>query len=299
MDTHYFYSISINKSPLTEEMSVLFSGEGRPVEGHYIGPAVHDFYLIHLVLDGEGTFETLGESYRLRKGDVFVIFPDILVKYEADMQRPWSYVWVAFSGGLADRALSELGITPDRTVIRSDRTTRLRRLFRMLRKSLDRHSLPSLGNAESAGWLRLLLYELGKEIQRRQSENGEECSTNGDGEDADVLHQPSYSRIDQAVRLMNLQYAHPLTIEGIAATLGYHRSHLTKLFKLATGLSPAQYLFKVRMKKAERLLESDLTIAQVASSVGFGDPLFFSKQFRRWSGRSPTAFRKERQRLTE
>lgn len=279
METHYSHSLSINAAPLRGEMSVLFSGKGQPVEGHFIGPAVHDYYLIHIVLEGEGVFETLGETYPCTAGDAFVIFPDILVKYEASMSKPWQYMWIGFSGEIVEASLSSIGITPDRAVIRGCSLQTMKRMFRSLRKSMERTAYPALANMEAAGWLRLILYELGLLHPMEEAESS-------------ALQSRSYRQIDQAIRLLSLQYGQQLSIEGIARTLGYHRAHLTRLFKEATGLSPMQYLFKVRMKKAEELLEGDLTIAQVSASVGYNDPLFFTKQFRKWSGQSPTEFRR-------
>ncbi|MBD2867467.1 AraC family transcriptional regulator [Paenibacillus sp. IB182493] len=273
--------MSINAAPLKGEMSVLFSGQGAPVGGHFIGPAVHGYYLIHLVLDGEGVYETLGESHTLGTGDVFVIFPDILVKYEADKSNPWKYMWVAFSGEIVEESLTSIGIAPDRTVIRGCSLPAMKRMFRSLRKSLQRADFPKAGNMEASGWLRLILSELALLRQPAETE-------------AEAPPSRSFRQIDQAIRLLSLQYGQQLSIEGIAHTLGYHRAHLTKLFKEATGLSPMQFLFKIRMKKAEELLGGELTIAQIAASVGYNDPLFFTKQFHKWSGLSPTEFRKGR-----
>ncbi|MDQ0058553.1 AraC family transcriptional regulator [Paenibacillus harenae] len=280
METHHQITVSINSAPMKGEMSVLFSGRGKPVGGHYIGPGVHDYYLIHIVLAGEGIYETLGESYACKAGDAFVIFPDILVKYEANKLNPWQYMWVAFSGDIVDASLSSIGITPDRAVIRDCSLQALKKLFRNVRGSLERESLAALGNMEASGWLRLILHELAS-----KGEGGARTETA-------TVQSRSYRQVDQAIRLLTLQYGQPLSIESLAHQLGYHRAHLNKLFKEATGLSPMQYLFKVRMKKAEELLEGDLTIAQIASSVGYNDPLFFTKQFRKWSGRTPTDYRR-------
>lgn len=291
METHYRFSISVNHAPVKGEMSVLFSGEGAPVAGHYIGPAVHDYYLIHLVLEGEGRFESAGGSYRLGAGDVFVIFPDALVKYEADHVRPWTYTWIGFAGEYADKALASIGLTNASPVVRGVELRRMTRRFRALRAALDREGSSELGSMEAAGMFRLILTGLGQ----ARSRNGEEHEKAEEQQTSAAPDSPAaaraYGRIDRASRLMTLQYSLPLSIEDIARSLGYHRAHLTRLFKEATGLPPMQYLLKIRMKKAETLLESDLTIAQVAASVGYGDPLFFSKQFRKWSGVTPSEFR--------
>jgi AraC-like DNA-binding protein len=280
LDTHHHHKLSINAAPLKGEMSLLFSGVGQPVEGHYIGPAVHDYYLIHIVLEGKGSFETLGERYELAAGDAFIVFPDILVKYEADARQPWKYMWAGFSGDIVEKSLRSIGITPDKGVVRGLPLPELNRLFTSLRLSVERNAQADVGNMEASGWLRLIIAELGRRHQPVIAE-------------APTEQPRSYRQIDQALRLIALQYGQQLSIEGIARMLGYHRAHLSRLFKEATGLSPMQYLFKVRMKKAEELLAGELTIAQIAASVGYQDPLFFTKQFHKWCGMSPTDFRKQ------
>ncbi|MNN42803.1 HTH-type transcriptional activator RhaS [compost metagenome] len=98
-------------------------------------------------------------------------------------------------------------------------------------------------------------------------------------------------QIDQAIRWISLQFHQQISIDQIAATLGYHRGHLSKAFKQRTGLSPKQYLLKMRMDKAKGLLEGTLSVDQVASSVGFNDALYFSKQFRKYFGIPPSEYR--------
>ena len=282
MDTHYRLTHRMNTAPLKGEVSVLFCGKGEPVSGHFIGPAVHDYYLIHIVTGGDGVFETLGEKHHCRAGDVFVIFPDLLVKYEASEVTPWSYVWVGFSGAIVEKALEAIGITPERSVIRNCELERLEPIFDSMFSSLEMTEHPAAANMEASGWLRLLLAKLALHIQ-------------GNGILSSAPKSFSYRQIDHVIRLLSLQYSQPLSIGAIAESLGYHRAHLSKLFKETTGLSPKQYLHKVRMKKAEELLEGELTIAQIAASTGYNDPLFFTKQFHKWSGMSPTDYRREKQ----
>jgi AraC-like DNA-binding protein len=117
-------------------------------------------------------------------------------------------------------------------------------------------------------------------------------------------HQPSQSRkkkklelaslVDKSIRWIMLQYNRSdITIEQLAEALGYHRTYFSQLFKQHTGLSPRQYLMQVRLNKAKELLqEQDLTIQQVAYSVGYSDPLYFSKQFKLATGNTPVEFKK-------
>lgn len=309
---HFRYGLSINAAYDRGDFVVLFSGEADVVGGHYIGPAVHDYFLLHVVTAGEGTFETLGEKYRLKEGDAFLIFPDILVKYEASKMAPWTYMWVGFSGEQAEKALGRIGLTPERAALRGLSPGKLRDMFGSLRDCLDHGATAELGSMAASGWLRLVLHELGAaalagnappvdgvtgmdggedepKMMTRQAGAGGRPMNRPLPEDALPSRQ---GQIDQAIRMLSYQYGQHISIADIARKLGYHRAHLTKLFKETTGMSPMQYLNKIRMKKAEKLLAGDLTIAQVAASVGFNDPLFFTKQFRKWRGLSPTEFRK-------
>ncbi|WP_325050093.1 AraC family transcriptional regulator [Cohnella faecalis] len=97
----------------------------------------------------------------------------------------------------------------------------------------------------------------------------------------------------QVAQYLSAQYAEPVTIEGMAEALGYNRAYLSRLFKRETGLSPATFLSKLRIGHGRRLLRErpELTVEQIASSVGFPDALYFSKQFRRWHEQSPTEYR--------
>jgi AraC-like DNA-binding protein len=289
---HHMISIAVNSSPFRDEMSVLFCGEGEPRGGHIIGPAVHDYYLIHIVLEGGGVFETLGERHRLKAGDCFVIFPEVLARYEADKQQPWTYMWVAFSGGASADMLSRIGITPDAGVVRGCGLAEMKDLFRKLRGSLEKPEGGSVGlrSVEASGWLRIMLHKLGQ--LAIASDVGAPLDKRDGNEEAGELHSRAFPGLQQAISMLSYQYGQHTSVTEIAKALGYHRAHLTKLFKETTGLSPMQYLNKVRMKKAESLLMNGLTVAQTAASVGFNDPLFFSKQFRKWSGVAPTEFKK-------
>lgn len=280
---HTRFLLGVNPAPGSGELSVIFCGEGDPVGGHKIGPAVHDYYLIHTVISGSGLFVAGGQTFECKAGDTFVIFPGELFSYEADANDPWRYAWVAFTGTAAYGLLGKIGVTTDRPVIRGA-ARRALPLLRRIRTLLERAESPQLADLESAGYLRLLLAAYGA---------------------ASGAHAAAESRSDmerqiaQAVRLLSTNYAQPISIDRLARSFGYHRTHFSTMFRRAVGLSPKQYLLKIRMERAASLLMTALPIEQVASSVGFGDPLYFSKQFRRWSGLSPTDYRNAKRRPEE
>ncbi len=88
-------------------------------------------------------------------------------------------------------------------------------------------------------------------------------------------------------------YRQPYSLEKLAATFGCKTAYLLRLYNRITGSTPTQELIKLRVEKAKRLLvgHPNLEIKQVTSAVGYEDPLYFSRLFKRETGLAPTAFR--------
>nr|WP_150959186.1 AraC family transcriptional regulator [Aneurinibacillus sp. XH2] len=82
------------------------------------------------------------------------------------------------------------------------------------------------------------------------------------------------------------------SISDIAEELHLSRSQCSKIFTRVYGIPPRQYLSRLKLNKAKQLLvNSDMTIEEISSRLGFGSISHFSRQFRRWSGMPPTQFR--------
>jgi AraC-like DNA-binding protein len=80
-----------------------------------------------------------------------------------------------------------------------------------------------------------------------------------------------------------------LSIEELAAVAGYSAGHFHREFRRATGETPVQYLTRRRLETARLYLrQSGLPIREIAAAVGFSDPLYFSRVFRRHFGCSPS-----------
>jgi AraC-like DNA-binding protein len=276
---HDYFSVGMNPSPSDGELSVLFSGEGQPHGLHRIGPAIHDYYLIHTVLAGQGVFIIRDKFYNCSTGDTFIIFPGELFSYQADEHHPWHYVWVGIVGHGAAGLMYSLGVSPEQPVINNCLNPNVRSYYDHLQSCFQSDTHPEMSNLEAGGWVRLLLQQFGLAQHKR-----------------DIVNPALDSAIDhmmkQAIQFLTLQFTQPISIAHMSNMLGYHRTHLCKLFRQTTGLSPMQYLLKIRMQRAELLLASSMTIDQVASSVGYSDALYFSKKFRKWQGLSPSEYRK-------
>ena len=94
------------------------------------------------------------------------------------------------------------------------------------------------------------------------------------------------------VQNMHKNYAKPLAIEDLSNHVNLSKYHLTRKFKAEAGISPGQYLIKVRLKKATSLLlNSNMTIEEISEKVGFSCGNYFAKAFKHNFKISPTKYR--------
>ncbi|MEH7097195.1 helix-turn-helix domain-containing protein [Neobacillus vireti] len=84
-----------------------------------------------------------------------------------------------------------------------------------------------------------------------------------------------------------------ISLEEIAASFHISYEKLRKLFKEAVGISPKQYRLQTKFLLAERLLTEGYSVKSVASHVGYHDPFIFSRQFKKYMGKSPSQFKKK------
>lgn len=270
-------TFSINPHPTKGQATVLFSGYSQTSPDHQVGPLVHDYYLLHYVLAGKGVFRCMGKEYLLEQGSAFCIFPGELVSYDADPTEPWEYRWIGFGGSGTDELLSGLGLSVHTPISQKAYNRRVHALFRRIERTLQQGE-PTC-ELQAGGWFRLILAMLAP-------------ARLPVAETLSLPETEAKRQVEQAIRWLTLQYPQHISIAQMAQALGYHRTHLSKIFKRETGLPPMSFLLKIRMERAGLLLQEPLTVEQVAASVGFGDALYFSRQFKKWYGVSPSEYRK-------
>jgi AraC-like DNA-binding protein len=104
---------------------------------------------------------------------------------------------------------------------------------------------------------------------------------------------PMVGRIARAVAIMHESYAKPLHISELAAAVRLSRSQFDRQFHRLFGTTPREYLQRVRVSAACRLLEeTDQKTTQIALATGFYDHSHFSRTFRRIMGSCPQVFRR-------
>lgn len=114
---------------------------------------------------------------------------------------------------------------------------------------------------------------------------------------------PQAKSAQELIRLvsgyMEDAFNQPLNINQLAAFVHLNPSYMIRLFKSVTGVTPMQYLTQLRMNAAVCYLSSSsMTIEEIAHRTGFASIHYFSTQFKRWFGESPSVWRNKPMSLT-
>lgn len=107
-----------------------------------------------------------------------------------------------------------------------------------------------------------------------------------------TLKVPYHQEIVEQIRHhIDHNFAEELSLRQLAEIVHYSACHLNVLFRKQLGMPIRQYILKKRLEQAEHLLLSThMEIKQIAYAVGFQDPLYFSRLFRKTFGQSPSRF---------
>ncbi len=102
------------------------------------------------------------------------------------------------------------------------------------------------------------------------------------------------SGIADAAAFMETDFADNISISDVIGRSHYSQRHFIRLFSAAYGMTPQRYLLDVRIRRACAMLrDSVLPVTEIALRCGFGDPNYFSRIFRKYTGNSPSEYRKK------
>lgn len=99
-------------------------------------------------------------------------------------------------------------------------------------------------------------------------------------------------KIEQSVAYMAGHLNEPFQVAALAQAAHVSPSHFFVLFKRWTGFSPIDYLIRLRMREACRLLGStSLSVKEISAGLGYDDPFYFSRLFKSVHGLAPSDYR--------
>ncbi|WMJ23702.1 AraC family transcriptional regulator [Paludicola sp. MB14-C6] len=259
-------------SMFLSKIRMLFCGHQKCSPLHSYGPGFHSSYIIHVVINGEGRYITNSKEYKLKKNDLFLITPNDLVFYQADINYPWEYIWISINGEDAQACLERCGISKDKPVASVENINEITYcIMEIIRcKQVDFSQDLKLQG---------LMYQCLSNIAQQLSIT-----------DKHVNHDNLY--VEQSVQYIRHNYHESIGVSDIAEYLSLNRSYFSNIFKNSLGVTPKEFLLQFRISKAKELLKTtDLTIYEIAVSCGYNDQSVFSKAFKRQCGISPMEYK--------
>lgn len=227
-----------------------------------------DYYLMYITA-GNQLFGDGKSTLRLYAGDVIVLPPHTAYTQQLDNDEGLNYLWLHFTGGSVDEALSEYGIKLfphiNKTSPSNHLQTRFQRLFDCFIKN------DKFRERDLSASLEKLLIELARAIENKE--------------------RPRVS-LSKSINYINNYYNTQIKIPDLAKMDGHSMTRYNLHFKEQMGMPPTKYIIKLRMNMATELMESsNLSIYQIGEMCGYEDYNFFAKVFKQYTGLSPKKYR--------
>jgi YesN/AraC family two-component response regulator len=106
---------------------------------------------------------------------------------------------------------------------------------------------------------------------------------------------PYSAYVKKSIDYLNARYHETITLSDIAAHLNISKYYLCSLFKKETGKNLSQYLNEIRIEKSkELLLKENLSVLDIALSVGFNNQNYYNVMFKKFMNYTPLEFRNQR-----
>jgi AraC-like DNA-binding protein len=271
---------SINTSNLINhlDLKLYYCGTGECSPNHFWGPGIKDHYKIHYIHKGKGIFKYGNKTYNLKEGQGFLICPNNVSYYKADDKEPWSYSWCAFDGLNAEFYLKRANLTIENPIFEYNKDDQISSCFKQMIQAINMEKSNDLRlQSQLYLFLAILIDVAAVDSSIKMAKTNKDIY------------------INKVIDFIQANYSHKIRISELADYMGLDRKYISLLFKNTVGVSLQDYLISFRINKAKALMkECQLSIGDISRSVGYDNPLIFSKMFKKINGVSPREYRREK-----
>jgi len=269
----------MRQNPMTNLLHVTDIGFYPKARHHYRErPDGCSEHVLIYCMDGNGWIEVDQKRFNIHRNMYLIIPRGIPHQYGATDRDPWSIYWLHFAGEKADlfvdRVIRPREIEADTMVRHSDRMLIFSEIYENLSHGF---TIENLEYSSICLWHMLGSFRyLSQFLIARKTKQPDLI-----GASIDFMHK-------------NINVS--LSLEELAKETNLSTSHYCLLFRKKTGQTPLGFFTYLRIQHACRLLDfSDLKIKQIAEELGFDDPYYFSRVFKKIMRLSPQVYRKIRQ----
>lgn len=229
-------------------------------------------YILIYCMEGQGWIYLGKTRYDLSPNTYFIIPKLCSHHYGTYDDDPWSIYWIHFTGAKADHFFERYADDLQPIVRPLPYNERRIDLFYEIYFSLENGMDPKnieYANIRFFEFITSIIYGVKKKH-----------------------FGPANDQVRESIDFMKSKLDKCLTIEDLANHLKYSVSHYSFLFKKATGTSPLHYFNQLKMQQACQYLSfTDLSSKEICFKLGFEDPYYFSRLFKKMMGFSPSKYR--------
>ena len=240
----------------------------------------HPFTELFYVVDGKGEFNIQGQRFPVKPNDFVIINPQVEHTELSAPDEPLEDIVLGINGLSFSNLtpVSEGGHPFSFFNLRDEQKDILRYLNAMVQEATSQSMSYEL---VCHNLLEILLIKILRH-QHFDLEVGKQSKATKD--------------ISFIKHYLETYYHESIQLEDLASMTHLSRFYISHSFKKEIGMSPMEYLIDIRIKESKILLRTtNYSISQVADIVGFTTPTYFSKQFRKSTGISPTDYREQYQ----
>ncbi|PKA97408.1 AraC-like DNA-binding protein [Flavobacteriaceae bacterium MAR_2009_75] len=266
----------LHKSSISKEFYITDIGFYPKAEGHYIHrkKGCKEYIFIYCI-EGSGSVQFDGTKFQLNPNTYCIIPIKTVHSYYASKAEPWSIYWMHFRGELCDSLYQrhcESKSEVKNVHFESERISQFNQIFDMLNSEYGSNHL-EFANILGLKFLSSFIYT---EVDQ-------------------TLNTRNHNNIVDSIKIfLNENLDKSFKADEIAEKFNYSSSYLFNLFKKRTGYSLIHFFnLKKIQKGCEYLKYTDLSIKEISFKLGFHDPLYFSRMFKKYMGVPPRKYRKE------
>jgi len=228
----------------------------------------HDFFEMEYVLDGEIDCILNGKQVHLKKGKLVFVTPSSVHEYSSAENTSVTTITVHFNME-AVRLFPKLLLLQDGVI---NCTEELTNAFYMINaENRKKDDLRDIALKNAFERVIILFLRTAQHLELNSPGNG----------------------IFPALSYINTNFSEDISLEKISKKCGYSSSYLCRIFKQETQLTPMQYLNKIRLESACRLLVSTgMSAIEICGECGFGSVRNFNREFKKKYGVTPIEYRK-------
>ena len=263
-----------NSTPLVVGSCGTYRLKTRPNLPTYWQKGRRDYQILY-VANGKTHFWFDGKEKIVSAGHMVLYKPEEIQKYVYYLEDNPEVFWIHFTGSDVKNILAYHGISLDEHVFYCGVLPDYKALFRKIIQELQ---LCRYGYED---YIASLFNDILLLVDRQQHEQKKATG--------DIQEQ-----IERAAAYFNENYNTKISIDDYAESLHISTNWFIHNFKQYAGMSPAQYILSLRMVNAQSLLErTTYNIKEISEIVGYENPLYFSRVFKKEIGKSPAQYRKE------